>query len=540
MAAWRSRGVLRLLGSVSLLPSFTYFVERNDGIPQPSVARIFLPANMMRSGKTIVYLGIDVGTSAVKAIIINENGDVIRQATAPLNIQSPQALWTEQDPEDWWDAVCACCSQMSTDPRYRNVRAVGLSGQMHGAVCLDDALRPIRPAILWNDGRSDAECEEMRVRLPEIGAVSGVLPMPGFTAPKILWLAKVEPDSHARIRHVLLPKDYVRLKLTGKIATDISDAAGTMWLDQQTRQWSRRVCDISATEDSWLPELFEGTDVTGALTAKAARTLGLREGTPVAGGGGDAAAGAVGIGAINEGDAFISLGTSGQLFVATEKYRPEPESLIHAYAHCVPERWFQMAAMLNGASALGWWATACDAPIETLLAELEAGEPDRVPLFLPYLSGERTPHNDSNIRGAFYGLSGDTSRAAMTLAVIDAIAYTLCDARDALAAANTVIDSVAVIGGGAKSHRLLQTISDALGIELRRYQGAEHGPALGAARLGMIAVGGGKIQSVSVLPPTDRFFHPNTDATHNHEARLGNFRRLYRALSPLAADETFR
>ena len=481
-----------------------------------------------------MYLGIDIGTSAVKSVLVDQDGKVAAQASSALTLQSPKPSWNEQRPDDWWDAVRLACRELSAAPGYRAVAAIGLSGQMHGAVCLDASLLPVRPAILWNDGRADAECAAMLADMPDIGDRAGVLPMPGFTAPKIRWLARAEPDVHARIRHVMLPKDYVRLKLSGDLATDVSDAAGTMWLDQRTRKWSGPLCDVSETPAAWLPPLFEGTEVTGRLSRDAAGELGLRPGIAIAGGGGDGATGAIGIGAVNEGDAFISLGTSGQLFVATQDYRPQPETLVHAFAHCIPDRWFQMAVLLNGASALGWWSAASKTPIEALLSELGPRRPQQVPLFLPYLSGERTPLNDPHIRGGFYGLTGNTDRAAMTQAVLDAIAYTFCDARDALAKAGTTVDSPAAIGGGARSDHLLQTISDALGSPLRRYRAAENGPAYGAARLAMIASGGGNIDDVVTTPATDRQFTPDPAAAESHSYRLGQFRSLYKALKPYA------
>jgi len=405
---------------------------------------------------------------------------------------------------------------------------------MHGAVCLDADQKPLRPAILWNDGRSAPQCAEMAKTMPEIGQRAGAIPMPGFTAPKVLWLSQNEPEIHAQIKHVLLPKDFVRLKLTGTLATDMAEAAGTHWLDQATRQWSDALCQVSATDLAWLPNCIEGVAVSGHVADHAAKALSLPEGIPVAGGGGDAAAGAVGIGAVQDGDAFISLGTSGQLFVVTDSYRPNPDAATHAYAHCIPGRWFQMAAMLNGASPIAWWANAVGAPIEDLLAEAENAETERTPLFLPYLTGERTPHNDADIRGGFYGLGSDTGRPEMTQAVLDAIAYSFCDAYDALSEGGTTITHPAVIGGGARSDHLLQTISDALGLPLKRYQDAETGPAFGAARLAMIAAGAGTLEDIVTAPEVDREFTPNKDVATHHAARLTRYRDLYRALASFA------
>ena len=484
----------------------------------------------------MTFLGIDIGTSAVKAVLVDGNGIAIATASAPLTAQSPNPSWSEQSPDAWWVAVQSACAKLADTPGYNAITAIGLSGQMHGAVCLDENLSSLRPAILWNDGRSVSQCAEMATAMPEIGHVAGAIPMPGFTAPKLLWLAQNEPELHSRIRHILLPKDYVRLQLTGTLTTDMADAAGTHWLDQEKRAWSDTLCSVSATNPDWLPECLEGNAISGNLTDDAATALDLSAGIPVAAGGGDAAAGAVGIGAVQDGDAFISLGTSGQLFVVTDTYRPNPESAIHAYAHCVPERWFQMAAMLNGASPLAWWAKASGASIPDLLTEAKKANPARTPIFLPYLTGERTPHNDATIRGSFYGLESHTGRAEMTRAVLDAIAYTFCDARDALAQAGTVIANPAVIGGGARSDLLLQTISDALGVPLKRYQDAETGPAFGAARLAMIAVRAGTMEAIITPPDVDQTFAPNSANSERHAERLARFRGLYQALKPFAAN----
>ena len=483
-----------------------------------------------------MFLGLDIGTSAVKAVLLETSGNVVATASASLTFSSPQPGWSEQRPDQWWDAVEKCATQLRRGHgnAWSAVQAIGLSGQMHGAVLLDANKTPLRPAILWNDGRSDMECNEMAERLPEIGQLSGVPPMPGFTAPKLLWLSKHEPDIHAKIAHILLPKDCIRLKLTDELATDMADAAGTMWLDQEKRKWSDTLCDVSATKRNWLPECLEGTAISGELTRSAGGDLGLKPGIPVAAGGGDAAAGAMGIGAIEHGDAFISLGTSGQLFVANDSYRPNSATAIHAYAHCVPDRWFQMAAMLNGASPMSWFAGMVGADIGALLAEAETDDADRVPLFLPYLTGERTPHNDAKIRGTFYGLEPSTTRGQMMRAVVDAIAYSFCDARDALAAAGTVIEQPAAIGGGARSDFVLQTMADALGFAVTRYTDAETGPALGAARLAAVACGAQSLSQIALKPETDRIFEPNDAIASNHSDRLARYRGLYRALKPFA------
>ncbi|MDJ0686030.1 MAG: xylulokinase [Alphaproteobacteria bacterium] len=487
-----------------------------------------------------MFLGIDIGTSAVKAILMDAEGTAAARASAPLTVQSPNLGWSEQDPTTWWTAALAVCATLRRDAEtaYGAIAAIGLSGQMHGAVCLDAALAPIRPAILWNDGRSGAECAEMAAALPGLAALAGVPPTPSFTAPKILWLKRREPESYARIAHILPPKDYVRLRLTGGLATDMADAAGTLWLDQAKRGWSETLCRVSATDPAWLPRLCEGTQLAGALTEAAAMALGLTAGLPVAAGGGDAAAGAVGIGAMNQGDAFISLGTSGQLFAAADSYRPNPAGMVHAFAHAVPDRWFQMAAMLNGARPLQWWSETTGVEIADLLAEVEndiGKDPGRAPLFLPYLTGERTPHNDAAIRGGFYGLENDTSRAEMTRAVIDAVAYSFCDARDALAGAGTRVTAPSAIGGGARSDLLLQTMADATGFVIRRRKDADAGPAYGAARLAAASTGAITLSELAQTPPLDRQFDPDPHKAAHHAERLARYRALYAALAPFAA-----
>ncbi len=479
-----------------------------------------------------MYLGIDIGTSAIKAVLVAANGELLAQSAAALGISSPHHLWSEQNPDDWWQAVQSACQQLP-DIR-RNIAAIGLSGQMHGLVCLDRDMQIIRPAILWNDGRSYAECEQMQKAMPEIGQLAGVPPMPGFTAPKLLWMQKHEPENHSRIAHILLPKDYIRFRMSGELATDKSDAAGTMWLDQQTRGWSQALCDISACNIDWLPQLYEGTEITGELTAKAAEKLGLAANIPIVAGGGDAAAGAVGIGAVSDGDAFLSLGTSGQLFVVTDSYRANPQSAVHAYAHCIRDMWFQMAAMLNGASPLNWYSSFTGIQIEELLKEAETGRDDDNLLFLPYLTGERTPHNDPHIRAGWNGIGPDTERAAMTRALLDGIAYSFCDGLAAINAAGTNITNPAAIGGGARSDLLLQTIADATGLAIHRCKDALTGPAFGAARLAAIADNGLKIAEIATKPPTEQTFHPDHSRHDRHQQRLARFRQLYRATSPLA------
>jgi xylulokinase len=479
-----------------------------------------------------MYLGIDIGTSAVKAVIASPEGWEISNCSEPLSLDIPVRNWSEQRPEIWWEATRKVCGMLRRNrPRdWKDIKGIGLSGQMHGAVLLDREFAVIRPAILWNDGRSAQQCRTLEERLPDIAGLCGVPAMPGMTAPKIMWVREFEPENYARIRHVLLPKDFVRLQLTGETATDMVDASGTMWFDTGKRRWSPLLCDISDTDPSWLPVCYEGTEISGELTSKAAKMLGLGPGIPVAAGAGDAAAGAIGIGAVEDGDTFVSLGTSSQLFVSTACYQPDAGRTVHAFAHGVPGRWSMIAAMLNGAAPMSWLASILKSDISILLEEAQDARPDAVPHFLPYLTGERTPHNDPSIRGAFYGLDAGMGRSALMRAVVDAIAYTLCDGRDSIESAGRSIRMPGAIGGGTRSDYVLQTVSDAMELPIQRYQGARTGPALGAARLAMIASGGAGLDAAAIKPETDRIFEPDVTMADYHRDRLATFRALYHAL----------
>ena len=470
----------------------------------------------------------------MKAVVVDDNGYVVADASSPLTCHSPIEGWSEQQPSDWIVAVEHASRNLRSKlgERWERISAIGLSGQMHGAVLLDKHKEPIRPAILWNDSRSAPQCEQLNQGFSDIEELAGICAMPGFTAPKVLWCQQHEPESYAQIAHILLPKDYVKLWLTGELSIDMSDAAGTLWLDQARRTWHESLCDASATKMQWLPELMEGTAGAGSLRKSVANRLGLPTGIPIAAGGGDAATGAVGIGAINDGDAFVSLGTSGQLFVATDSYRSAPGTAIHCYAHCVPDRWFQMAAMLNGASPMAWFSKAIGSPIETLLHEAQGAS--SAPMFLPYLTGERTPHNDADIQGGFYGLTPSTDRGDMMRAIVNSIAWTFLDAMECLQSAGTEIDRVAVIGGGARSDFLLQTMADAMGITFERLIGAETGPALGAARLAMVTSGAHALDDVASRPGLDRVFKPDPEQAGFHRAQHRRWRAFYQAVKPIS------
>ena len=444
-------------------------------------------------------------------------------------LQHPFEGASEQNCEDWWQETCAAVG--AHDPAMRRkVRGIGLSGQMHGAVLLDKNDRPLRPAILWNDSRAEAECTQLLEDEPSVGEITGVWPMAGFTAPKLLWLARHEPHLHGQIAHILLPKDYIGLRLHGERVTDPSDAAGTSWFDQRTGAWSRRICEISATHTEWLPQIRFGTEIAGYLLPEVADLLGLESGIPVAAGAGDAAAGAMGIGAVAAGDGFISLGTSGQLFVTQDRYRPNVESRIHAYAHTHAGHWFNMAAMLNGARPMAWLAELLNRPIADLLEEAAGSDPDNL-LFLPYLSGERTPHGDTSLRAGFYGLSETTRHGSLMRAVTEAIAFSFADAAGALEQAGTSVKSLLAIGGGTRNDLLMQTIADSLNCQIGRSGGSDIGPALGAARLAQIASEGCPVSEVARKPKVHTWFEPRPSAMPRLSRKLAAYRALYSGLS---------
>lgn len=495
----------------------------------------FPEAVFIQSKRPIVYLGIDLGTSAVKACLIDDAGAVAATASANLGIRHPFPGASEQDCDSWWSAVCNAVGSLAPGQRER-VKGIGLSGQMHGAVLLDTAQRPLRPAILWNDARASGDCDTLLHAVPEIGDITGVYPMAGFTAPKLLWLLRNEPDTHARIAHVLLPKDYVGLRLHGELVTDASDASGTSWMDQRSRTWSERICEASATDIGWLPRILSGPDIAGRLRDAAAMELGLPSGIPVVAGAGDAAAGAVGIGAVTDGDGFLSLGTSGQLFVTTKDYRPNVENRIHAYAHTLPGLWFQMAAMLNGARPLAWLSELLGRPIDDLLTEAQGAT--NAPIFLPYLTGERTPHGDTDIRAGFFGLSESTSHGDLMRSVIDAVAFSFADAGDALKAAGTDPHSLLAIGGGTRSDLLMQTIATVTNCEIGRSNGSDVGPALGAARLAMLGTGAGDAETVMAKPPVEHRFSPERDKQAMFEDKLAVYRALYPAVKAAQRGKT--
>jgi xylulokinase len=479
-----------------------------------------------------MFLGIDIGTSGVKAVVIDRDGSIAAQGTAALTVQRPHPLWSEQDPDAWWQATDAAVRALPADVR-RAVRGVGVAGQMHGATLLGADDRPLRPAILWNDGRSFAECEELERAVPSLRDIAANIAMPGFTAPKLLWVKHHEPETFAAIRTVLLPKDHVRLRMTGERASDVSDAAGTLWLDVAKRDWSDELLAATGLTRDQMPRTVEGSDVTGTLRREIADSWGM-DAVPVAGGGGDNAAGAAGIGVVRDGDALLSLGTSGVIFVATDTLRANPAAAVHAFCHCLPGMWHQMAVHLSAAVCVDWVARLIGAPgAADVFARAELAGPASGPeLFLPYLSGERTPHNDAQVRGGFLHLDHDTTPERLAQAVLEGVAFALADGVRVLRESGTAVERLSVIGGGARSRYWGETLAAALEVELAYLKGGEVGPAMGAARLAQLAVDGGTPAEVCVAPPISHVITPDPALVDRLAPKRAAFRAAYPRIKP--------
>jgi xylulokinase len=483
-----------------------------------------------------MYLGLDLGTSSVKALLVDEQETVVGEASSPLTI-SRRGDWSEQDPADWWDATLQAIDRLRDrhPAALGATRGIGLSGQMHGAVLLGDADEVLRPCILWNDGRSVAECARLEDSFPRLLEITGNRAMPGFTAPKLLWVAAHEPEVFRRTKRVLLPKAYLRLKLAGEFAEDMSDASGTLWLDVARRGWSDEALAATGLTRANMPPLVEGNAPTGRLRAELARRWSMATAPVVAGGAGDNAASAIGLGAIKPGDAFVSLGTSGVLWATTDRFRPNPARGVHAFCHALPDTWHQMGVILSAASSLEWWAGVSGQPVAALLGEVESrfGEPSGI-LFAPYLSGERTPHNDSRVRGAFVGLGHETDRARLTQAVLEGVAFAFRDCLDALAEAGTAVERARATGGGSQSSAWLTILADVLGIPLSCPVAGGHGAALGAARLGRLAATGEAPASVCRPPPDAETILPDAARVGRYAEEHARYRRVYRALKDIA------
>lgn len=485
-----------------------------------------------------MYLGIDLGTSELKLVLLDRQHRLVASVGERLTVQRPAPLHSEQSPADWWDAMARAMARLQAGQAaaLAQVRAIGLSGQMHGAVLMDAAGEVLRPAILWNDGRSGAECTELEAACPRLHAIAGNLAMPGFTAPKLLWVRRHEPEVFAKTATVLLPKDWLRFMLTGERVGEMSDAAGTLWLDVAERRWSAEVLAACGLTEAQMPRLVEGSEASGTLRPELAARWGLPAGVIVAGGGGDNAASAVGIGAVRPGEGFVSLGTSGVIFLTSDRFRPNPASAMHAFCHALPGTWHQMSVMLSAANGLSWVTRLVGAASEGALleqvAQLTPQQRERAPLFLPYLNGERTPHNNPHAQGSFFGLTNEHDAAALGWSVIEGVTFGLLDGWHALGVQPGEVAGLTLVGGGARSGLWAQLLADAIGVPMVTRHGGEAGGALGAARLAWLA-DGGTLDQVCPAPKIAATFSPDPAETARLAARHARFRALYRAVAGL-------
>jgi xylulokinase len=488
-------------------------------------------------------LGIDVSTTGVKALLIDQEGSVVGSANTEQPLSTPQPLWSEQDPAHWWNGAVSSIRQVlkETGIPGEAVQGLGLTGQMHGLTLLDADCNVLRPAILWNDQRTAAQCDEIRARLGKkhLIEITGNDALTGFTAPKILWVQENEPEVYKKTRHILLPKDYVRFKLTGGFASDKADSAGMILLDIKTRKWSAEALQALGIPAEWLPDTFEGPEVTGVVSAEAARLTGLKAGTPVIAGGGDQAAQAVGVGAAQPGIVALTLGTSGVVFATTDQPFIEPEGRLHAFCHSVPGRWHLMGVMLSAAGSLRWYrdTVAPGKDYDSLLAPAQEVPPcSEGLLFLPYLTGERTPHPDPLARGAFAGLTIRHGLPHMTRAVLEGVAFGLRDSFELMKSAGLAsIHQVRVSGGGARSALWRQILADVLNAELVTVNTTE-GAAFGAALLAGVGTGTwGSVDAAcqATVKQTGRTA-PVAETVARYERGYALYRQLYPALKDIA------
>jgi xylulokinase len=483
-----------------------------------------------------MYLGLDFGTSSVKGVLIDAKQKIVATASAPLKVSRPQPGWSEQNPEDWWKAcniVVKTLGKMKPKA-IAAVEGIGLSGQQHGATLLGKDGKVLRPCILWNDARSFKECEDIEAREPKARAISGNIPLAGFTAPKLVWVKKHEPKTFAQVAKVLLPKDYIRLRMTGEYASDMSDSSGTYWLDVARRDWSEKLLAATDMSLDQMPKLYEGTDATGRLTPAVARAWGMPRRPVVAGGGGDNAAAACGIGAVTDNSALVSIGTSGVMFVSNDTFRPNAGRAVHAFCHAVPGTWHQMGVILSAAGSLEWLAGVLGVPAPKLTGALGSKLLGPSPaLMLPYLSGERTPVADAQVRGLIMGLGHESDHKALTHAALDAVAFAFRDSLEALKDAGTEVKRVTAVGGGSKSELWLKIIATVLGVPVDLPAAGDVGGAFGAARLGLIAATGADFRKVLTAPKTARTIKPEAKAREAYEEHYRRYVKIYPAIKEI-------
>lgn len=493
-------------------------------------------------------LGIDIGTSGTKTLLIDENGNTRASKTVEYPLLTPHPGWAEQRPDDWWRATCEGVQAVLAKSRVKpaDIRGIGLSGQMHGSVFLDEKGKVIRPAILWCDGRTAAECDEIMTTVgpARMHDLVSNPALAGFTAPKVVWLRNHEPEKFAKVRQVLLPKDYIRYRLTGEYAAEVSDAAGTVMFDVKNRRWSEELLDALKIPREWLPKVYESYDVCGQITSSAARATGLAKGIPVVGGGADNTCGAVGSGIVVEGRVMTSLGTSGVIFAPTDTPQVDPQERLHTFCHSTRQQWYLMGCMLSAGMSLQWYRNE--------LAEVERAEAkkkktdvydilmkqaERTPVgaeglfFLPYLMGERSPHKDPFARGAFIGLSFRHTKAHLVRAIVEGVTFGLRDSLEIIKGLGTKLGQVRLIAGGAKSPFWRQVVADVFGLQIAIPKNTE-GPAMGAAILAGVGAGvfGDFFETTERILPIASYVDPDAARHEQYNEIYSHFAKLYPTL----------
>ena len=475
-----------------------------------------------------MFLGFDLGTSGLRMVLADASGQIIESVEHHYSVQTLHPGWSEQDPADW---IRACESGLdelhARNPQaLRQVQGIGLSGHMHGATLLDAQDAVLRPCILWNDTRSHAEAALLD-QTPGFREQTGNIVFPGFTAPKLLWVQQHEPDCFARLKRVLLPKDYLRLWLTGEAVSDCSDSAGTSWLNVQTRDWSEELLAYCSLERAHMPRLVEGSEVSGTVRPALAQRWGLSDSVAVVGGGGDNAAAACGAGSLQEGDGFLSLGTSGVLLAAKDGYAPRPESAVHTFCHALPGQWYQMSVMLAATDSLNWLARQLGSSPQQLTRSLPSLSGPGSVTFVPYLSGERTPHNDSRIRGAFLNLDIANEPQQLTQAVLEGVGFAMRDGLEALRSTGTELNRLLGLGGGTRSSYWVELLATILQLPIDLPEQGDYGAALGAVRLAMVGVTGATPEAVMPAPPVAQTVVPHPDWGAAYSDAYQRFRSLY-------------
>ena len=478
-----------------------------------------------------MFIGIDLGTSSIKIALIDYGDIVIECVSRSIITEHPKTGYSEQNPDIWFSALVDAFDELSlkSEQLMGQVEGVGLSGHMHAAVLINSADKPVSNAILWNDSRAVKEAHELNEKFPDLAEKTGVIAMPGFTGPKLLWLSRNKPDHFKQAKYILFAKDFLRLKLSGTVATDVTDAAGSWLLDQKKRNWDEDCVSICNADNLMLPDIFESPDPCGILKTEFSIRWKLPKGLVISAGGGDVACGGIGIGAVNQKTGFISLGTSAQVFLGSKKFEPSPKNLVHSFCHALPETWFDMAALLNGTSVMDAvlrWTS--EKNIESLIssAEQKFQGPGSL-LALPYLSGERTPHNDNQIRGAIVGLSHATVTEDITLAFLESIAFSLADGLDALLANNSKPERLILIGGGSRSDFLAKLIASILNITIVGCRSSEYAVSIGSARLARLAAKNESPRDVIATLPVTKVFEPDKVLNAQYAEKLLEFRLLY-------------